>query len=65
MLEFPVLLDQTFSWADDYLVDIQAATPVTMLIDANANIRWKVEGQDPDDTLEQAQAVMATPYGTN
>jgi hypothetical protein len=65
VLEFPVLLDQTFSWADAYLLDIQAATPVTMLVDANGNIRWKVEGQDPDDTFEQAQVVMATPYGTN
>lgn len=62
-LPFPVLLDQTFEWADAFLLDPQSATPVTMLIDANGNIRWKVEGQNPPDTYEQALLVLSDPYG--
>jgi len=34
-----------------------------MLIDANGNIRWKVEGQNPPDTYEQALLVLSDPYG--
>lgn len=64
VLEFPLLLDQTFDWADDYFVDDpQSATPITLLLDANGNIRWKVVGQNPPDTLEQVQLVLASPYG--
>jgi len=62
-LGFPVWLDQSFAWADEFLLDPQAATPVTMLIDANGNIRWKVEGQHPKDTYEQALLVLSSPYG--
>lgn len=62
-LEFPVWLDQTFTWADAFLLDPQSATPVSMLIDLNGNIRWKVEGQNPPDTYEQALLVLASPYG--
>ncbi|MFO7567002.1 MAG: TlpA disulfide reductase family protein [Enhygromyxa sp.] len=62
-LGFPVWLDQSFSWADAFLLDPQSATPVSMLIDANGNIRWKVEGQNPPDTYEQALLVLASPYG--
>lgn len=62
-LGFPVWLDQSFTWADEFLLDPQSATPVTMLIDANGNIRWKVEGQNPPDTYEQALLVLSDPYG--
>jgi hypothetical protein len=62
-LGFPIWLDQSFTWADAFLLDPLSATPVTMLIDANGNIRWKVEGQNPPDTYEQALLVMSSPYG--
>jgi thiol-disulfide isomerase/thioredoxin len=62
-LGFPVWLDQTFEWASAYLLDPLSATPVSMLIDLNGNIRWKVEGQNPPDTHEQAVLVLAHPYG--
>jgi hypothetical protein len=62
-LRFFVLLDQTFSWADDYLLDPQASTPITMLIDANANIRYKVVGEKPRNLADEVRLVMADPYG--
>lgn len=62
-LRFFVLLDQTFGWADDYLIDPQASTPVTMLVDANANIRYKVVGEKPNNLADEARLVLADPYG--
>ncbi len=64
-LPFPVLLDQVNDWTAVYLQDPQSATPVNMLIDANGNIRWKLEGQKPDvATLRtQLDLVLANPYG--
>ena len=62
-LAFPILLDQTFVWAEPWLDDPLTGLPISLLVDANANIRWKVEGQNPPDTRAQAQAVMAEPYG--
>jgi len=64
-LRYPVLLDQIFDWTSIYLQDPQAATPVNILIDANANIRWKSEGQKIGlPTLRaQLQLVLDDPYG--
>ena len=62
-LQFFVALDQTFGWADEFLIDPQASTPVTMLLDANANIRFKVVGEKPKNTADEAMLVMANPYG--
>ena len=62
-LKFYVLLDQTFGWADEYLIDPQASTPVTMLLDANANIRFKLLGEKPKNMADEAQLVMLNPYG--
>lgn len=61
-LPFPILLDQTNDWTSIYLSDPQSATPVNMLIDANGNIRWKVEGQKPDDLEAVLQIVIDNPY---
>ncbi len=64
VLQFPVLLDQVFDWTSIYLQDPQAATPINMLIDANGNIRWKLEGQKPSLDLLRAQLelVIQEPY---
>lgn len=64
-LHFPVLLDQINDWTSIYLQDPQSATPVNILIDANGNIRWKLEGQQPELDLLRAQfdLVLADPYG--
>lgn len=64
-IEFPVLLDQTGDFTARYLQDPESATPVNMLLDANGNIRWKVEGQKPDLATLRAQLelVLADPYG--
>jgi thiol-disulfide isomerase/thioredoxin len=64
-LQFPVLLDQVNDWTAIYLQDPQSATPVNMLLDANGNIRWKIEGQKPDPAVLRAQfgLVLADPYG--
>lgn len=64
-LQFPVLVDQVNDWTAIYLQDPQSATPVNMLIDANGNIRWKIEGQKPDVATLRAQfdLVLANPYG--
>jgi hypothetical protein len=63
-LAFPIVLDQRFEWTSVYLQDPAAATPLNMLIDANGNIRWKLEGQKPDgDALRtQFELVIAEPY---
>ncbi len=64
MLQYPVLLDQVFDWTSIYLQDPDAATPVNLLIDANGNIRWKLEGQKPSLELLRAQLelVISEPY---
>jgi hypothetical protein len=62
-LEFFVVLDQTFGWADEFLLMPESSTPVTMLIDANANIRFKLEGEKPKNMADEARLVMANPYG--
>ena len=64
-LAFPVLIDQIFDWTSIYLQDPQSATPVNLLIDANANIRWKSEGQKVGlPTLRaQLRLVLDDPYG--
>lgn len=62
-LRFFVVLDQTFGWADEFLIDPQASTPVTMLVDANGNIRYKVVGEKPKNLADEARLVLANPYG--
>lgn len=64
VLTYPVLLDQVFDWTSIYLQDPEAATPVNLLIDANGNIRWKLEGQKPSlQTLRaQLNLVISDPY---
>lgn len=63
-LEFPVLVDQVFDWGSIYLQDPQAATPINMLIDANGNIRWKLEAQQPSLEVLRAQIdlILEEPY---
>jgi len=64
VLEYPVLLDQVFDWTSIYLQDADVSTPVNLLIDANGNIRWKLEGQKPSiETLRaQLELVLQEPY---
>lgn len=64
-LEFPVGLDQVSNWSSQYLSDPMSAVPVNLLLDANGNIRWKLEGQKPDIAVLRAQLdqVIANPYG--
>ena len=42
-----------------------AAAPVNLLVDANGNIRWQVQGQKPDLAVlrTQLELVIADPYG--
>lgn len=61
-LPFPVWLDQTNDWTSTYLSDPQSATPVNLLLDANANIRWKTVGEKPDDLDQAVRVVMNNPY---
>jgi hypothetical protein len=64
-VQYPVVIDQVFDWTSLYLQDPASATPVNMLVDANGNIRWKVEGQRPDPAVlrSQFELVIADPYG--
>lgn len=62
-LLFPVLLDQTGVWSEPFVEAPGAAIPISMLVDANANIRWKVVGENPMDTHARALEIMASPYG--
>ena len=61
---FPVFLDPTASWSFDLLVNPASATPINLLLDANADIRWKSEGTlVPVATLQtQFDLVLADPY---
>jgi hypothetical protein len=63
-LPFPIALDQRFDWTSVYLSDPAAATPLNLLVDANGNIRWKLEGQKPDedDLRAQFELVISEPY---
>jgi hypothetical protein len=62
-LAFPVLLDQTNDWRQIYLSTPAAQTPTNLLLDANANIRWKLAGDRPLGLQGIVEAVMETPYG--
>ena len=64
-LPFPVVIDQVGDWTSQYLQDPESATPVNMVVDANGNIRWKIEGQRPDPEVVRTQfeLVLANPYG--
>ncbi len=66
-LTFPVAIDQVNDWTSQYLADPMSAAPVNILLDANANIRWKLEGQKPDLAVLRTQLdlVIADPYGDN
>jgi thiol-disulfide isomerase/thioredoxin len=63
-LDFPVLIDQVFDWGSTYLQNPDDATPINMLVDANGNIRWKLEAQQPSvDVLRaQIELVIEEPY---
>ncbi|MBL4687056.1 MAG: redoxin family protein [Nannocystaceae bacterium] len=64
-LEYPVAIDQVSDWTSKYLADPESAAPVNILLDANGNIRWKLEGQKPDLAVLRTQfdLVIADPYG--
>ena len=63
-LAFPVVIDQVTDWSFDLLVNPESATPINMLLDANANIRFKREGElVPPATLRtQFDLVISNPY---
>lgn len=63
-LPFPVVMDQYFEWTAEYLSDPASATPMNILVDANGNIRWKLEGQKPDLAVlrSQFELVIGEPY---
>lgn len=63
-LGFPIVMDQHFEWTSRYLSDPAAATPMNILVDANGNIRWKLEGQKPDLAVlrSQFELVIKEPY---
>lgn len=63
-LRFPVVMDQYFEWTAGYLADPASATPMNILVDANGNIRWKLEGQKPDLAVlrSQFELVIGDPY---
>jgi cytochrome c-type biogenesis protein len=64
-LVYPVVLDESSDWSSLYVSDTMAAVPVNLLVDANANIRWQVQGQKPalDVLRTQLDLVLADPYG--
>lgn len=64
-LTYPIAIDQVFEWSSQYLSDPMSAAPVNLLLDANGNIRWKLEGQKPDLAVMRSQfdLVLADPYG--
>jgi len=62
-LAFTVLIDPVWDFYPTYLEDVQAATPVTLLVDANANIRYKLEGQVPPNIELEIDQVLGAPYG--
>ncbi|MBL4689263.1 MAG: TlpA family protein disulfide reductase [Nannocystaceae bacterium] len=64
-LAFTVLIDPVWDFYPTYLEDVQAATPVTLLVDANANIRYKLEGQVPPNIELEIAQVLETPYEAN
>lgn len=63
-LPFPVFVDQLGDWTNIYLQDPQASTPINLLVDANANIRFKSEGVKVDaaDLRLQFELVIESPY---
>jgi cytochrome c-type biogenesis protein len=64
-LAYPVVRDDSFDWSSQYISDTMAAAPVNLLVDANGNIRWQVQGQKPDLAVlrTQFELVLADPYG--
>jgi thiol-disulfide isomerase/thioredoxin len=63
-LAFPVFIDPINDWTSIYLQDPASATPINLLVDANANIRFKSEGIKlrPDDLRTQLDLVIGAPY---
>ncbi len=63
-LTFPVFIDQIGDWTSIHLQDPAAATPINMLLDANANIRFESEGikLDADVLRTQLDLVITAPY---
>ena len=63
-LAFPVFIDPINDWTSIYLQDPASATPINMLVDANANIRFKSEGIKlrPADLRTQLDLVIGAPY---
>lgn len=61
-LEFPVLLDRTNDFMSIYMSNPQAQTPINILMDANANIRWVLAGEKPANLRQQIELVMSSPY---
>lgn len=64
-LPWPVVRDESFDWSSQHVSDTMAAAPVNLLVDANGNIRWQVQGQKPDLAVlrTQLELVLADPYG--
>jgi thiol-disulfide isomerase/thioredoxin len=64
-LAWPVVRDESFDWSSQHISDTMAAAPVNLLVDANGNIRWQVQGQKPDLAVlrTQLELVLAEPYG--
>jgi thiol-disulfide isomerase/thioredoxin len=64
-LPWPVVRDESFDWSSQHISDTMAAAPVNLLVDANGNIRWQVQGQKPDLAVlrTQLELVIADPYG--
>ncbi|MCX4240429.1 peroxiredoxin family protein [Paraliomyxa miuraensis] len=65
MIPWPVIRDESFDWSSRYISDTMAAAPVNLLVDANGNIRWQLQGQKPDLEVvrTQLELVLADPYG--
>lgn len=63
-LPFPIAVDQLFEWTGGYLSDPASAVPMSILVDANGNIRWKIEGAKPDPAVlrSQLELVIGEPY---
>lgn len=64
-LPWPVVRDESFDWSSQFLPETMAAAPANLLVDANGNIRWQLQGQKPDLAVlrTQLELVLADPYG--
>lgn len=61
--QFPVWIDQTADVYPIWLDDPASSTPITVITDANANIRVKSLGAPPNDLPGEVDDVANDPYG--